>query len=158
MAKALRLTMLCGSLALAPYATSCEVAFRNSSNADLVIAGDRGHAVIIGPEEKRSVTLPVELRIEFGAEAFEYSVSPAQRSVLCPGESSTPAVLRADSDAVLWLEVPGEQPEGFPLRPAGKFDLTGSPSNPSFGWTRWLVTQSAVAAWAPAYPAPRLDR
>ena len=113
---------------------------------------------MIGPKEMGSVRLPADLWVEFGAEAFNYPVSAAQRSHLCPTADIHQAVLRAKPDASLWLDAPGEQPLGFPLRPVGKIDLTGSPSNTSFKVTRRPVTQFAAANWAPVHRAPQLDR
>ena len=117
---------------LAPLsAFSCELKLHNASRLDLAISVDPASVVFVNPGESQSFSLQENLIIEFGIEAHDYDVA-AIRAVLCPGDRSTPVQLKAQPDGTLWLDTPGPQPNGFPLRPIRVTDLTYSPSNNSF--------------------------
>jgi hypothetical protein len=126
-----RLILLLCCVLLSPLANACEVEIRNSTNVGLSIPTDKDTAVSVEPGQTGRFVVSSPLWVDFGAMAHEFETGPA-RKALCPGGANAPVRIEARSDGALWLDTPGTQPDGFPLRPVGIHDLTGSPSNNSF--------------------------
>ena len=127
-----RLAVLLCCLIAPSAAFACELEIHNASSVDLSIPLDKKTSVVVAPGESKRFVLQKHLWLDFGAEAHEYRVSSAHRTLLCPPDVSIPVQIRAQPDGTLWLDSPARQPKGFPLRPSRISDLTGSPSNNSF--------------------------
>lgn len=128
----LRLAIFLCCLIAPSVAFTCELEIHNASSVDLSIPMGIEESVVVAPGESKRFVLPKHLWLDFGAEAHEYRISSANRTVLCPPDAPVPVKIRAQPGGTLWLDSPTSQPTGFPLRPSRSTDLTGSPSDNSF--------------------------
>ena len=108
-------------------ALACDVTLSNASNVDVGVSVNGRH-IVLSPGQTQRLPITALAIIEFGAIGHEFRVDAAQDALCGLGK---PKSLEARQDGALWLQ--GKiQPNGLPLLPISRQDLTAAPPNNAF--------------------------